>query len=100
VKEIASDHGIKYPTHQSLSNPPLKYAELFERLYPEPKTPPLRSSRHYTNKTSKEPKEEAADSVDLILNSKFGLTASAIQRALGRWSKTITLFTRVFITNI
>jgi hypothetical protein len=66
----------------------------YDNLTPPPqKQPP--TSRHISVQHF-EGSSGQSDDIGAILNSKFGLTFNALQRLLGRWSKTITFFTRVW----
>lgn len=117
-KEVAAEHGIQFPTHQSLSHPPLKYAELLGQLPANHALQKQRSGsvivKHYgtaggngsdgggeggreqrDEKENRENAEESDGISTILLNTQLGLDSSQLQRCLGRWSKTITMFTRV-----
>lgn len=96
-KSIAFEHGIKFPAHQSLSQPPMSYAELQNRLFQSEGDKGSLSFKKISRETRR-------DSIDMdICTSTDDSTAkqlsfpicNTMQRSIGRWNRTISFIARV-----
>nr|CAD2194604.1 unnamed protein product [Meloidogyne enterolobii] len=100
-RRIALEHGVKFPAHHSLSQPPLSYADLQNRLFGDDgsKTQQIESSstRDDTNSDAMEICTATNDGDSKKLSPPI---FNAFQKSIGRWNRTISFVAKNFHDDI
>nr|CAD2199272.1 unnamed protein product [Meloidogyne enterolobii] len=100
-RRIALEHGVKFPAHHSLSQPPLSYADLQNRLFGDDgsKTQQIESSSTH-EATSSDAMEVCTASNDGDSKKLSPPVFNAFQKSIGRWNRTISFVAKNFHDDI
>ncbi|KAI1718350.1 HECT-domain (ubiquitin-transferase) domain-containing protein [Ditylenchus destructor] len=102
-REVAYEHGIEYPTLQSLSRPPMQYDEVSSVLSKSKDSSPA-GDKDYTPQRPDVikyalgigPKYQDNFDIDALLGDRTSVSRVALQRVLGRWSNTTLFLSKAF----
>uniref|UniRef100_A0A914KG12 Uncharacterized protein n=1 Tax=Meloidogyne incognita TaxID=6306 RepID=A0A914KG12_MELIC len=88
-RRIALEHGVKFPAHHSLSQPPLSYADLQNRLFGDDGSQQIESSstQEATNSDAMEICTATNDGDSKKLSPPV---FNAFQKSIGPWNRTIS----------
>nr|CAD2185644.1 unnamed protein product [Meloidogyne enterolobii] len=100
-RRIALEHGVKFPAHHSLSQPPLSYADLQNRLFGDDgsKTQQIESSSTH-EATSSDAMEICTATNDVDSKKLSPPVFNAFQKSIGRWNRTISFVAKNFHDDI
>uniref|UniRef100_A0A915EF78 E3 ubiquitin-protein ligase UBR5 n=1 Tax=Ditylenchus dipsaci TaxID=166011 RepID=A0A915EF78_9BILA len=104
-REIALEHGVQYPTHQSFARPPLNFKEVLGELTSEGQQPNLLERPNVIvhssqASTATEAKYQGDFGIESLMGDRTSVSRVQLQKILGRWSNVTLFLSKAFHTEI
>ncbi|KAL7079928.1 hypothetical protein ACQ4LE_000066 [Meloidogyne hapla] len=99
-RRIALEHGVKFPAHQSLSQPPMSYAELQSRLCSDEASKDQQEQKSAATHNDSDAMEVCTTTDDVDVKQLSPPICNSFQRSIGRWNRTISFIAKTFHDDI